>query len=259
LIPLGFWSGRSLRAATISKAAGHGTLGQSAESPNRHQVAAERSTPGEKVIPETGEPYLIVLPDVIHRIEVKLMDGIELNRDECRLLGMTEAQIQQLAALVHDTVKRWQDRETAAMISIPTSGTDRLYYIPPGDPALMEQDYQAMNNSVREIAGPDLTDLIQMRLSKGYSPQRMDNSQMGLLNVLTGGFGSMSRFIRGTQQADGQWQYEESDFRAGSLDGAGPVDEALFQKIGRTLTPDQYPGAWIRDKGLLSHLSLPQS
>lgn len=210
-----------------------------------------------KEVVEASATPLVVPPDVIHRIELQLMDGGELNRQECRLIGMGDSQIKSLATAVRDSVSRWQEREKAAVKVIPSSQPGLLLHIPAADPTVVEAEYDAVRERVREDAGPGLEGLVHMRLTDGYTPRSQSNIGTGMLNVLTGGFGSLERFIKVTPARDGSWVYEVTDVLPRNLDGV-PVDESIFAKFGESLGIDcrrTYLSG--RDGAAVSHLPRP--
>jgi len=206
---------------------------------------------------ENAAAPLVVPPDVIHRIELQLMDGAELNRQECRLIGMGDPQIKSLATAVRDCVGRWQEREKAAVKVIPSTQPGLLLHIPAADPKVVEGEYDAVRERVREDAGPGLERLVHKRLTDGYTPQSQSNIGTGMLNVLTGGFGSLERFIKVTPAHDGSWVYEVTDVLPRDLNGVA-VDESIFAKFGESLSFDcrrTYLSG--RDAAAVSHLPRP--
>lgn len=216
-----------------------------------HRQEADEEAAGTAVSP------LVVPPDVIHRIQVQLMDGAELNRQECRLIGMEDSQIQSLAAAVNDSVSRWREREKSAAKVIPSTQPGLLLHIPAADPKVVEAEYEAVMQRVREDAGPALEPLVHMRLTDGYTPRSQSNIGTGMLNVLTGGFGSLDRFIKVTPARDGGWIYEVTDVVPYRLDGV-PTDESIFSKFGESLSIDSrrtyYSG---QDDAAISHWPTP--
>ncbi|RYD84762.1 MAG: hypothetical protein EOP84_04615 [Verrucomicrobiaceae bacterium] len=207
---------------------------------------------------ETAAAPLVVPPDVIHRIEIQLMDGAELNRQECRLIGMGDSQIKSLAAAVRDYVSRWREREKAAVKVIPSTQPGLLLHIPAADSKVVEAEYDALMQRVREDAGPGLEPLVHMRLTDGYTPRSQSNRGTGMLNVMTGGFGSLERFIKVTPAYDGSWVYEVTDVLPRDLNGV-PVDESIFAKFGESLSFDcrrTYLSG--RDAAAISHLPRPE-
>jgi hypothetical protein len=216
-----------------------------------------RQREAAKEVAEIAAAPLVVPPDVIHRIEVQLMDGAELNRQECRLIGMGDSQIKSLATAVRDCVSRWQEREKAAVKVIPSSQPELLLHIPAADSQAVEAEYDALMQRVRQDAGPALEPLVHMRLTNGYTPRSQSNIGTGMLNVLTGGFGSLDRFVKVTPARDGSWIYEVTDVLPYRLDGV-PVDESIFAKFGESLSIDSrrtYLSG--RDAAAISHLPRP--
>ena len=216
-----------------------------------------RGAVAEGKVAETLAAPLVVPPDVIHRIEVQLMDGTELNRQECRLIGMEDSQIKSLSTAVRDCVSRWQEREKAVVKVIPSSQPGLLLHIPAADPKVVEEEYDAVRERVHEDAGPALEPLVHMRLTDGYTPRSQSNIGTGMLNVLTGGFGSLERFIKVTPARDGSWVYEVTDVLPRNLDGVA-VDEGIFAKLGESLSFEcrrtYFSG---RDAAAISHLPRP--
>jgi len=251
----GIWAGRALR-------------GQDAfpgEPADRTSVAPEQAEDGAperyqesgKEAAGTAAGPLVVPPDVIHRIQIQLMDGAELNRQECRLIGMDDSQIKSLAGAVSDCVSRWREREKMAVKVIPSSQPGLLLHIPAADAKTVEAEYDALMQRVREDAGPALEPLVHMRLTDGYTPRSQSNIGTGMLNVLTGGFGSLDRFIRITPTGDGGWSYEVTDIVPYRLDGVA-ADESIFGKFGESLSIDSrrtYLSG--RDAAAISHLPTP--
>lgn len=210
-----------------------------------------------KEVAEADAAPLVVPPDVIHRIEVQLMDGAELNRQECRLIGMGDSQIKSLATAVRDCVSRWREREKAAVKVIPSTQPGLLLHIPAADLQAVEAEYDAVMERVREDAGPGLDRLVHRRLTDGYTPRSQSNIGTGMLNVLTGGFGSLERFIKVTPAHDGTWVYEVTDVLPGHLKGV-PVDESIFAKFGDSLGIDSRRTYLSdRDAAAISHLPRP--
>lgn len=210
-----------------------------------------------KEVAETDVAPLVVPPDVIHRIELQLMDGAELNRQECRLIGMGDSQIKSLSTAVRECVSRWQEREKAAVEVIPSTQPGLLLHIPAADSQVVEAEYDAVMERVRQDAGPGLEPLVHMRLSDGYTPRSQSNRGTGMLNVMTGGFGSLERFIKVTPAHDGSWVYEVTDVLPDRLNGV-PVDESIFAKFGESLSFDSrrtYLSG--RDAAVVSHLPRP--
>jgi len=186
------------------------------------------------------------------------MDGGELNRQECRLIGMGDSQIKSLAASVRDCVSRWREREKAAVKVIPSSQPGLLLHIPAADSQAVEAEYDAVMECVRQDAGPALEPLVHMRLTDGYTPRSQSNIGTGMLNVLTGGFGSLERFIKVTPSHDGSWIYEVTDVLPDRLNGV-PVDESIFTRFGESLSFDSrrtYLSG--RDAAAVSHLPRPE-
>jgi hypothetical protein len=246
--------GRALRGGDASSAVDQprAAFGQIANDERGH-----REREGAKEVTETTAAPLVVPPDVIHRIEVQLMDGAELNRQECRLIGMGDSQIKSLSTAVRDCVSRWQEREKAAVKVIPSSQPGLLLHIPAADLKVVEAEYDEVREHVREDAGPGLERLVHMRLTDGYTPRSQSNIGTGMLNVLTGGFGSLERFIKVTPAHDGSWVYEVTDVLPYRLDGV-PVDESIFAKFGESVSIDSrrtYLSG--RDAAAISHLPRP--
>ncbi|HEY1122667.1 MAG TPA: hypothetical protein VGE67_13735 [Haloferula sp.] len=214
-----------------------------------------------EAIKDDAEPVaspLVVPPDVIHRIEVQLMDGAELNRQECRLIGMGDSQIKSLSNVVRECVSRWQEREKATVKVIPSSQPGLLLHIPAAAPQTVEAEYEAVMQRVREDAGPGLEPLVHMRLTDGYTPRSQSNIGTGMLNVMTGGFGCLERFIKVTPARDGSWVYEVTDVLPRDLNGV-PVDESIFTKFGESLSFEcrrTYLSG--RDAAVISHLPRPE-
>ena len=217
---------------------------------------------GSVILPEAegpggAESVLRVPPGAMLRIEVELMDGVTLNKNECRLLGLDEEQIRRLSQVVAESIERMRAREKAAVRVLPSDGPDQLMYIPPADPVVAEQEWQEMTAMVREIAGPELQDLLHYRLTDGYSPTRFSNAGTGMLNVLTAGFGTMHQFIRVTTLPDGSQSYKVTDLLPATLK-AMPVDGSVFAKIGKSIGFDgvrTYDS--VKDFGRISHLPSP--
>lgn len=201
--------------------------------------------------------FLRVPPAAMRRIEVTLMDGMELDKDECRLLGMTEAQIQRLSSVVEASLARLREREQATVRWLAPEGADKLMYIPPADPELAEQEWKDVTAAVREIGGQELGDLLHFRLTDGYSPSRFSNAGKGMLNVATAGFGTMHRFIKVSTLPDGSSSYEVTDLLPASLKGV-PVDATVFGRIGKSVGFDErqtYNS--VKDHRRISHLPSP--
>ena len=250
--------GRALRGHDASTANKAGGLIRGAPEQIADDGPERRRRDPAKEVAETAAAPLVVPPDVIHRIEVQLMDGGELNRQECRLIGMGDSQIKSLSTAVRDCVSRWQEREKAAVKVIPSSQPGLLLHFPAADSKVVEAEYDAVMERVREDAGPGLEPLVHMRLTKGYEPRSQSNIGTGMLNVLTGGFGSLDRFIKVTQAHDGSWVYEVTDVLPYRLDGV-LVDESIFAKFGESLSIDSrrtYLSG--RDAAAVSHLPRPE-
>lgn len=251
----GIWAGKALRGHDAfsegPRSLTDGAPRQAKGGPQEHRPKLEKEVAG------TAAGPLVVPPDVIHRIQLQLMDGAELNRQECRLIGMEDSEIQSLATSVSESVSRWREREKSAVKAIPSTQPGLLLHIPAADPKTVEVGYDAIMHRVREDAGPALEPLVHMRLTDGYTPRSQSNIGTGMLNVLTGGFGSLDRFIKVTPAPSGGWVYEVTDVVPYRLDGV-PIDESIFGKFGESLSIDSrrtyYSG---RDDAAISHLPTP--
>lgn len=189
------------------------------------------TAPVPEGVPEEG---FVVPAEAMRRIHVQLMSGTALNKNECRVLGMTEAQIKELELMIDDAVKRWREREMAGARRIPSGKGEVLWHIPASDPALAEQEWQGFTKRLAEIGGPELEPILSYRLTDGYSPSRHSNAGTGMLNMLTAGFGTLERFIR--IPADGSHAQVIDVFPHHLRDA--PIDESIFDQFGRKLNID---------------------
>lgn len=176
----------------------------------------------------------VVPREVMRRIHVELMSGSSLNKNECRVLGLTETQIKEMGFMVDDAVKRWRDREMATARRIPSGKGDVLWHIPAAQPEVAEQEWQSLTKKLVEIGGPALEPLLTYRLTQGYSPSHQSNAGTGMLNLLTAGFGTLDRFIK--IPADGSHAQVIDVFPRHVKDV--PVDESIFDQFGRKLNID---------------------
>lgn len=232
---LGIYCGRLLRADSPTVL--HASAPSSSVYPRAHDSGSiptadeEGGIAGEEAQAEPAVDF-VVPPEAMGRIQVDLLGGSSLNKEECRLLGMTEPQIKELELVVDDAVKRWREREKAAAKRIPSASGDILWHIPAADPALAEQEWQSLTKKVVEIGGPGLEPILKYRLIDGYSPSHQSNAGTGMLNILTAGFGTLNRFIRIPK--DGR-EYPQIIDALPTRMGEVPVDESLFGKFGDTL------------------------
>ncbi len=223
--------------------------------------SGDREMPsGELAESLSEEEFLRVPPSAMRRIELRLLEGIELNKNECRLLGLDEEAIGRLSAVVDQAMDHWREREKATMRWLPSAGSHKLIYIPPADPELSEQEWKDLTATVREIGGPGLGELLDFNLTDGHSPSRFSNWGKGMLNVTTGGFGTMHRFIKVSPLPDGSWSYDGVDVLPETLRnaGIGEIDASVFETIVKSHDADErntYNS--VKDHGRLSHLPLP--
>jgi hypothetical protein len=149
---------------------------------------------------------------------------------------------------------RLHEREKATARWLPSEGPTKLMYIPPADEKLADQEWKEVSTAVKEIGGPELAELLHCRLTDGNSPSRTSNWGQGLLNVATGGFGTMHRFVKASPLPDGSWSYEVIDLLPETLKDA-EIDGSVFEKIGKSISYDErrtYNS--VKDFGSISHL-----
>jgi hypothetical protein len=233
-VTLGILSGRALRVDPVHEDGAVGValakIGDRVREDGLPTKGGTTATVLEGVPPEG----FVVPEEAMRRIHVELMSGSSLNKNECRVLGLTERQIKEMDFMVNDAVKRWRAREMAAARQIPSGKGDVLWHIPAAPPEVAEQEWQSLTRKLIEIGGPELEPLLTYRLTKGYSPSHQSNAGTGMLNLLTAGFGTLDRFIK--IPADGSHAQVIDVFPHHVKDV--PVDEAIFDQFGRKLNID---------------------
>ncbi|MDB6076916.1 MAG: hypothetical protein JWO82_663, partial [Akkermansiaceae bacterium] len=156
------------------------------------------------------------------------------------------------------SVKRWEEREKAAVKVISEKDGVMRMHIPPTDPKVAEREWEEVRAKVDEIAGPALREAFRRQLTDGYSPTFLSTLGMGKLNILTAGFGTMDRFIEAKKQADGQWCYQVYDVMPDRRKGA-PIDAAQFEKFAGGNGYDQQQSLSLeKNAEQLAHLPLPK-
>ncbi|QJE98522.1 hypothetical protein [Luteolibacter luteus] len=230
---LGILCGRALRGEAMDEDMATGIAGKTSKR-MRETGPSGRENAGKPVPEGVPSEGFVVPPQAMRRIQVELLSGSSLNKNECRMLGMTEAQIKEVDLMVSDAVKRWREREMATAKRIPSQKGDVLWFIPAAGPAVAEQEWLGVTKKLVEIGGPDLEPLLTYRLTVGNSPSHRSNSGAGMLNLLTAGFGTLDRFIK--IPADGSYPQVIDVFphRVKEV----PVDESIFEQFEHKLSID---------------------
>jgi hypothetical protein len=264
---LGVWSGKVLRGKNDFKGGGP-------EPSNKTQFEQRISRTSSRDLPlvteqrpeknrdssasQSQDGYFTLPSKEFDRIEVKLIEGLSLNKKECEAIGLNEIQIRKLSFMIDDVASRWQEREKSHMKVISSTDEETLVHIPVSDPELARQEILEAKQKIGEIGGPGLEPLLKCRLIRGNNLLMRSNADTGLLNILTAGFGSLERFVRIKKDNDGGATYEIMDLLPERLKDV-QMDHDLFEKFyssgtfdGRTVITSRH------DQALVSHLPLPK-
>jgi len=160
----------------------HGTLGD--KSPSRKsRPSARREAPPSIMTDRDGN---LMLPTTIaDRFEIMVLSGLKANREDLRVLGMSEEQIDHVQQIVDQTLQSCFEREKSVIQDFTASG-DEIVRMIPGDPAAAATEKQRLLDAI-QLMGGTKTALLEEKL-------------VGALAYMTRNFGAMDSFFRVSRQ-----------------------------------------------------------
>ncbi|MGL4399550.1 MAG: hypothetical protein ACRCXD_06755, partial [Luteolibacter sp.] len=162
-----------LRPASGAQASGHESFPRTSRAQGRREAAPAIKT--------DSNGNLILPVSLVDRFQILVLSGLEANREDLRVMGMSDSQIHQVQQIVDQTLQRCFDREKSVVQDF-TMSDDELVRMIPGNPSAAATEKQRLVDAIQLMGGTE-TALLEKEL-------------VGKLAGLTLDFGAMDSFFR---------------------------------------------------------------